>query len=553
MSFLVGLFSLGMLLGGQSETQSAAAVPAERQSDSVAIIDIGTPIDSITAISVKRRLEEAEKDGADAIVLELNTPGGDVESMLDICRLIKEKQDVITVGWVNHEAYSAGAIIALATDEIVVANGARMGDAAPIAAMPLMGLIEMPTAERAKLEAPLLTEVVDSARRNGYDEKLVQSFIGVNFALWEIESQDGSERRFVDANEYLAIFGKKPPVERLRGDQPRSASTAPTLDQETNDLIESMQEMRDDRSLPDAAEANQWKLSGQVVGAEELLIVDSDDAIRMGLATQRVTSKDGISRYFGAKQTQAYHEHWSEHLARFLMSWPVRIVLVVVMIIAFLIEAAVPGSGIFGGLALIALGLLIGAPLLVGMAQWWEVALILLGLVLIALELLVTPGIGALGLLGVSSLLAGTISLVVTADLDTTEGGDQLVVTIAAVCVSLVAGLSLAWWLSKKTGRIGLFGGLILQDQSGAAVPGIAHHGNDTDENAQDLIGLVIHTETDLRPTGKVRVNTSIHDARSLRGWIPKGASVIVRKKFGGELEVELHESVEDETKSEES
>ena len=235
------------------------------------------------------------------------------------------------------------------------------------------------------------------------------------------------------------------------------------------------------------------------------------------------------------------------------MSWPVRIVLVVVMIIAFLIEAAVPGSGIFGGLALIALGLLIGAPLLVGMAQWWEVALILLGLVLIALELLVTPGIGALGLLGVSSLLAGTISLVVTADLDTTEGGDQLVVTIAAVCVSLVAGLSLAWWLSKKTGRIGLFGGLILQDQSGAAVPGIAHHGNDTDENAQDLIGLVIHTETDLRPTGKVRVNTSIHDARSLRGWIPKGASVIVRKKFGGELEVELHESVEDETKSEES
>ena len=156
-----------MLLGGQSETQSAAAVPAERQSDSVAIIDIGTPIDSITAISVKRRLEEAEKDGADAIVLELNTPGGDVESMLDICRLIKEKQDVITVGWVNHEAYSAGAIIALATDEIVVANGARMGDAAPIAAMPLMGLIEMPTAERAKLEAPLLTYSRNIVLENG--------------------------------------------------------------------------------------------------------------------------------------------------------------------------------------------------------------------------------------------------------------------------------------------------------------------------------------------------------------------------------------------------
>ena len=43
--------------------------------------------------------------------------------------------------------------------------------------MPIAGLIELPPAERAKLEAPLLTEVVDSARRNGYDEKLVQSMV----------------------------------------------------------------------------------------------------------------------------------------------------------------------------------------------------------------------------------------------------------------------------------------------------------------------------------------------------------------------------------------
>ena len=340
MPLLTGLFTLGMLFGGQIESSGGKAVPAERQSDVVAIIDIGTPIDSVTAISFKRRLEQVSRDGADAIILDLNTPGGDVEAMLDICRLIKEKQEVITVGWINPEAYSAGAIIALAADEIVVADNARMGDAAPIAAIPLMGLIEMPTAERAKLEAPLLTEVIDSARRNGYDEKLVQSFVGVDFALWEIERLDGSERRFVDANEYLAIFGKKPPVERLRGDQPKDASTAPILDQETTDLIESMQDMSEARSLPDRSQADQWTLRGQVVGAEELLIVDSKDAIRMGLATSRVTSRDALANYFGARTVREYHEHWSEHLARFLMSWPVRIVLAIVMIIAFMIEAA---------------------------------------------------------------------------------------------------------------------------------------------------------------------------------------------------------------------
>ena len=172
-----------------------------------------------------------------------------------------------------------------------------------------------------------------------------------------------------------------------------SASTKPPMDAETSEMIESMQEMVKGRDLPGREQADQWKLRGQVVGIEELLVVDTETAMRMGLATEKVTSNEALTRYFGAKETRKYHEHWSEHLARFLMSWPVRIVLVVVMIIAFLIEAAVPGSGIFGGLALIALGLLIGAPLLVGMAQWWEVALILLGLVLIAVELLVTPGI----------------------------------------------------------------------------------------------------------------------------------------------------------------
>ena len=40
------------------------------------------------------------------------------------------------------------------------------------------------------------------------------------------------------------------------------------------------------------------------------------------------------------------------------------------MIIASLIEAAILGTAVFGGIALICLGLLIGAPMLVGMAEW---------------------------------------------------------------------------------------------------------------------------------------------------------------------------------------
>ena len=197
--------------------------------------------------------------------------------------------------------------------------------------------------------------------------------------------------------------------------------------------------------------------------------------------------------------------------------------------------------------------MLIGAPLMVGMAHWWEVALILLGLALIAVELLVTPGIGIVGLLGVCSLLAGTVSLVVTGDLETSEGGDQLVVTIAAVCAALIAGLGLAWWVGKRTGRIGLFGGLVLQEQSGTNPEGILHHLNAENGSVDGFMGTVTVAETDLRPTGKVKIDGIMHDARSLRGWIPKGTSVIIQNHFGGELEVEPHRSADNETKDEES
>ena len=153
------MLMLSTFLGWKMNQQSSGPVPASRQADRLAIIDITTPIDALTAKSVARRMNEARDQGADAIIIELDTPGGELDAMLEICRLIKYENTTPTTAWINPEAYSAGAIIALACDDILMVPGGRMGDAAPIAAMPLAGLIELPPAERAKLEAPLLTEV----------------------------------------------------------------------------------------------------------------------------------------------------------------------------------------------------------------------------------------------------------------------------------------------------------------------------------------------------------------------------------------------------------
>ena len=95
-----------------------------------------------------------------------------------------------------------------------------------------------------------------------------------------------------------------------------------------------------------------------------------------------------LRAFFGAKSTTRYETTWSEALVRFLPLWPVRAVLIAVLLIGFFIETAAPGYGAFGLVSLAALALLLGAPLLAGMAEWWTVAVVLIGLLLDVIWLL---------------------------------------------------------------------------------------------------------------------------------------------------------------------
>lgn len=188
-----------------------SAIPAGRAASKVAIITIHDAIDKWTAYGVERRLNKAVADGADAVVFDIDTPGGEMGACLRICTLIKGCPIPNTVAWINPNAYSAGAIIGLACREIVVNDPATFGDALPIAIDPLRGLQTLPDAEREKLIGPLLAEVVDSARRRGWDEMLVQGLVRRDVELWLVEHKTTGERLFVTAEQYKAAVGEEPP------------------------------------------------------------------------------------------------------------------------------------------------------------------------------------------------------------------------------------------------------------------------------------------------------------------------------------------------------
>ena len=245
-------------------------IPAWRKASQVAVLPITGPIDQVTATSIKRRLQEAVADGAEAIVFDINTPGGELMATLEICRLIKYEAPANTIAWVHPFAFSAGTIIALACREIVVSPDATFGDSAPVSP-----LGPIPETERAKLESPILTEVIDSARRRHYDEQIVQAFVSVGVELWLLKNSETGEVIFVDANEYQQIFGKAPPDELVKVSTPSTGENSivsPFFDAIASsseplapDSIAYEQLLPSSRPRLGPEAAEKWELMGQVV------------------------------------------------------------------------------------------------------------------------------------------------------------------------------------------------------------------------------------------------------------------------------------------------
>jgi len=126
--FRVALFGLVALLGAAG--LGAAAGPSSG-SGAVIVVPIEGTVDEGMAHLVERAVTEADDTHAAALVLDVNTPGGLVASAFEI-RDAMFSAKVPTVAYVSQRAYSAGALITLSAQKIVMAPGASIGAAEPI-------------------------------------------------------------------------------------------------------------------------------------------------------------------------------------------------------------------------------------------------------------------------------------------------------------------------------------------------------------------------------------------------------------------------------------
>jgi len=97
----------------------------------VYVMRIAGTIDLGLAPYVDRVVAAAEDNEAVAIVLEIDTPGGRLDAVIQMRDAILDTE-VRTVALVDSTAYSAGALVAIASDEIYMTPGAVLGAATPV-------------------------------------------------------------------------------------------------------------------------------------------------------------------------------------------------------------------------------------------------------------------------------------------------------------------------------------------------------------------------------------------------------------------------------------
>lgn len=555
---------------------SPKSVPGPARMENLAVITIEGEINAVTATSFKRRLNEAVEQGADGIVVELNTPGGELGAVLEICTAIK-RCPVYTIAWINPEAYSGGAITALACNEMVLASGATLGDAAPIALDPARGLNALPSTEREKLLVPLISELVDSAVRNGYDEVLVIAFAQLGVETWEVERKSDGKKFFLSEREYKDLYHKDPPRGRIMVpsaqsvvsseseshdaslDQSRSKpdpdfqtdtwerATSGILGEGTKQALRQSQ-FASQSVRPDFRQENpdDYRYIGYATDGKTLLTLKENQLRAFGFThyDKDIDTDQQLKAYVGATNLARLDQTWSESLVAFMTQgisgYIVRGVLIVVFLLAMFLELTMPGVGLPGAVALIALAGLIVPPMMIGASTWWALAAILVGICLLLLEVLVFPGFGIPGIGGLILLMVGLVGTFAQAGElfpgAGSSGQDDLAWAVSTVLLAIFAAGVGMFFLTKYTRSIPIANRLVLFDRQPATHTADTHIGllaAMANPNAPVSVrGISVGdsgiTHSRLNPSGTAEINGRLVDVVSEFGYLDAGSPIRV-------------------------
>src|SRR5437588_2199450 len=138
----------------------------------VVVVPLGGEISPSLLMFLRRALKTAEISGASVIIFEMNTYGGRLDSAEEITSALNHAT-IPTYTFINSNAGSAGALIALATPHIYMAPVSAIGAAAPV----LPTGEDLPLTQREKTISYWSALIRSSAMKNGHNPDVGEAFM----------------------------------------------------------------------------------------------------------------------------------------------------------------------------------------------------------------------------------------------------------------------------------------------------------------------------------------------------------------------------------------
>ena len=305
---------------------------------------------------IKRAIKEAKQQQAEAIILGLDTFGGRVDAALEIVKHIEAAAPIPVYALVEDKAWSAGALLALSCKQISMQKGSSMGSATPVSSSG--GKSE---ALGEKHVSAIRAKFKSIAEKNGYPANLAAAMVDKDVAVKEV-----------------LIAGEKKYL--------------------TEEEIKKLEK-----------ENQKFKITEVVIKKDKLLNLTAKQAQQYGIARHVVDNVEDLVNKLelGEMTIDKKQKNWAEYLAGIVTSSMLSGLLLMLGFFALYTEISNPGFGWAGIVGIICLGLLFWGKYIVDLAQFTEIMLFIIGVVLIFVEIFVIPGFGIAGIAGIIILALG--------------------------------------------------------------------------------------------------------------------------------------------------
>ncbi len=500
------LFVLVLLLaGGLSRALEPNEPDEAKPVAKAAVIVCKDMIDDGLFESIKRRTDHALENGCNYLIYEISTYGGLLKSADDISKYLIQNvaKRAHTVAYVTTEAISAGAMISVSCQDIIMRKSTTIGDCAPIV---MGGTLE--GVEREKAESFTRVAFRRAAEANGYPPALLKAMVTMQTKVYRLKDLATGEFKFFE-----------------------------------------------DDMLPN--DPNKYDLENKqlIVPDDELLTLTADQALDYGVARAVVddldealgflAQRDGV-RFEGS--ATVFDTNWSEELVRWLGSPAVLSVLVMLALLGVYIELSSPGIGLPGLVAVLSIATIIGSKYLIGMANWVEILVFVIGVLLLLIEIFVLPGFGIAGVLGIVCVFGGIFGMLIKNPPNqapwprTTLDWALLQQGFIGMAAGFAGFVVLAWAFTKYVPKTRLFSGLVLMpkpaDEMALRLVSMTRPGGSGGDKPGLSIGDVGVVVSSLRPSGKASFGEAIVDVVALGDFLAKGAKVKIIEMHGNRVVV---------------